>query len=164
MSNQEDIVVTTIVDQYKDTLNELKNYHENNLDSGVIRELLRTLTDLSRKKEEKEKEEKPDLNKDNDEKKAIILKDKWLLNIFKSFENNETIQTFRWYDKNIQKELKNNEAWIIPKTNEIRESIIKEQWFPFRNNDLALINNLLFDILWWRINFLEEWKMKKSKS
>jgi hypothetical protein len=75
IDNQEDII-TTIVDQYKDTLNEIKNYHENKLDSGVIRELLTTLSNLSRKEEEKEKEEKPDLNKDNDEKKEIILKDK----------------------------------------------------------------------------------------
>lgn len=163
IDNQEDII-TTIVDQYKDTLNEIKNYHENKLDSGVIRELLTTLSNLSRKEEEKEKEEKPDLNKDNDEKKEIILKDKWLLNIFKSFENNEAIETFHWYDEETQKELKNNEAWIIPKTDEIRRSIIKEQWFPFRDNDLALINSLLFDILWWRISFLKESKKMMPKS
>ena len=131
MDNQE-YIIKTIVDQYKDTLNELKSYHENKLDSGVTRELLTTLSNLSRKKgKSEEKEEKPDLNKDNDEKKAIILKDKWLLNIFKSFENNETIQTFRWYDENTQKELKNSESWIILQTNDIIRSIIKEQWFPF---------------------------------
>lgn len=75
MDNQE-YIIKTIVDQYKDTLNELKSYHENKLDSGITRELLTTLSNLSRKEEKKEKEEKPDLNKDNDEKKAIILKDK----------------------------------------------------------------------------------------
>lgn len=76
MDNQE-YIIKTIVDQYKDTLNELKSYHENKLDSGVTRELLTTLSNLSRKKgKSEEKEEKPDLNKDNDEKKAIILKDK----------------------------------------------------------------------------------------
>ena len=73
MDNQE-YIIKTIVDQYKDTLNELKSYHENKLDSGVTRELLTTLSNLSRKKgKSEEKEEKPDLNKDNDEKKAIIL-------------------------------------------------------------------------------------------
>lgn len=158
MDNEEDII-KTIVDQYKDTLNELKSYHESKLDSGVIRELLTTLSNLSRKEE---KEEKPDLNKDNDEKKAIILKDKWLLNIFKYFENNETIQTFHRYDENTQKELKSQDEWIISKTNEIRSDCIKEKWFPFTNNELALINSLLFDILWWRISLQQKKSKKRS--
>ena len=158
MDNQEDIV-TTIVDQYKDTLNKLKNYHENKWDNVVIdRLLLTTLSNLSRQ------ENKLDLNTNKNKKKDIILKDKLLLNIFNSFENNEAIQIFRWYDEETQRELKNSESWIILQTDEIRRDCIKEKWFPFSNNELALINSLLFDILWWRLSLSVKQKSGKVKS
>ena len=97
-----------------------------------------------------------------EEKEKVILEKKWILNILRYFKNNESVQAFRWYDESTQKELKNNESWIIPKTDEIRKSLIKEQWFPFKSNDLALINSILFDILWWRISLQQKKSKKRS--
>ena len=153
MDNQEDIV-TSIVDEYKHTLNKFKKYYGKKENSTIMNKLLIALSNFSWKENEQIQEKK----------EKMILEKKWILNILRSFKNNESVTTFRWYDENTQKELKSQDEWIIPKINEIRSDCIKEKWFPFTNNELALINSLLFDILWWRISFLKESKKRMSKS